>query len=95
MGTGLCFLLRIDAGRSMVEGTEPSWVCVVRHLILVNFSSLVSNFLFFFNGHTHGVWKFLGQGLNPSHSCELGHSCGDDGSFNLLAGDRTCTSAVI
>ena len=48
MGTGLCFLLRIDAGRSMVEGTEPSWVCVVRHLILVNFSSLVSNFLFFF-----------------------------------------------
>ena len=25
-------------------------------------------------GHAHGLWKFLGQGLNLSHSCDLSHS---------------------
>ena len=40
---------------------------------------------FFFNGHTHILWKFLGQGLNLSRSC-----C-NTRSFNLLhwAGDGT------
>ena len=31
---------------------------------------------FFFNGRTCSIWKFLGQGLNPSHSCS------NTGSFN-------------
>ena len=32
----------------------------------------VSFFLFFFfNGRTQGKWKFLDQGLNPSHSYDL------------------------
>ena len=26
-------------------------------------------FLFIYLGHTHDIWKFPGQGLNPSHSC--------------------------
>ena len=38
----------------------------------------------FLNDHTHDRWKFLGQGLNLSHSCNLRHSCGNVGSFNLL-----------
>ena len=47
--------------------------------------------IFFFNGHTHGMWKFPGQGMNPSHS----YSCGSARSFNPLcqAGERTWTSA--
>ena len=28
-----------------------------------------SFFFFFFFGHTHGIWKFLGQGSNSSHRC--------------------------
>ena len=31
-------------------------------------------FFLFFNGHTCSVWKFLGQGLNPSCSCDLCHN---------------------
>ena len=42
-------------------------------------SALITNpQLFFFNGCTHGIWKFLGQGLHPSHSC------GNARYFNLL-----------
>ena len=29
------------------------------------------NFNFFIYGHTHDIWKFPGQGLNPSHNCDL------------------------
>ena len=33
----------------------------------------------------HGIWKFLGQELNPSHSCRIcHHSCSTNGSFNPL-----------
>ena len=28
-------------------------------------------FILFFNGHIHGIWKFLGQGLNLSCNCDL------------------------
>ena len=35
----------------------------------------------YFYGCTCGIWKFLGQGLNPSHSCDLSHSCGNIRSF--------------
>ena len=35
---------------------------------------------FFFNGCTQGIWKFTGQGLNPSLSSDLRHSCGNAGS---------------
>ena len=33
-------------------------------------SSLHSIFFFFFL-YTQGIWKFSGQGLNPSHRCKL------------------------
>ena len=37
-----------------------------------------------------------GQGLNLSHSCNIGHSYGNTGSFNPThkAGDQTYTSAM-
>ena len=41
--------------------------------------SLFFFFFFFFNGHTGYIWKSLGQGLNPSHSCN------NAGSFNSLS----------
>ena len=28
-------------------------------------------------GHAQGMWKFPGQGSNPSRSCDLLHSCGN------------------
>ena len=48
----------------------------------------------FFNGHAPGIWKFPGQGLNLSYSCNLHRSCGNAASFNPLrwARDQTCTS---
>ena len=47
---------------------------------------------FFFNGTTHSIWKFLGQGLNLSCSFNLYHIAG---SFNPLgrAGDQASASA--
>ena len=38
---------------------------------------LFCSFIYFFKfyGHTRNIWKFPGQGLNLSHSCELCHSC--------------------
>ena len=36
---------------------------------------------FSFLGPTRGIWKFSGQGLNPSHSCNLCHSCSNAGSL--------------
>ena len=49
-----------------------------------------------FFGHTHSIWKLPGQGLNPSHSCDLCHSCSNTGSFNPLhwAGYQTHTSTA-
>ena len=43
-----------------------------------------------FNGHTHGIWNFLSQGLN------LSRSCSNAGYFNPLhqAGDWTHTFTV-
>ena len=45
-------------------------------------------YIFFvcFNGCIHGIWKFLGQELNPSHSCNLCHSCGNARSLTPCAG---------
>ena len=54
------------------------------------------SFLFSLYGFRHSTWKFLGQGLNLSHSCELHHNCSNARSFNPLyqARDRSWTSAV-
>ena len=50
----------------------------------------------FFYGCTHSIWKFLGQGLNPSPNCNLHCCCGNTGSCNPLhwAGNWTHTSTV-
>ena len=48
----------------------------------------------YFYGCIQGIWKFQGQGLNLSSSCELCHSRRNTGSFNPLHWVRgwTCTS---
>ena len=50
----------------------------------------------FFYGHTCSTCKFLGQGLNLSHSCNLHHGCSNAGSFYPLrrARDQTWASAA-
>ena len=42
-------------------------------------ASGVSAFIIIIFGCTRGIWKFLGQGSNPSSSCDLRHSCGHPG----------------
>ena len=42
-------------------------------------------FFFFLFGCTCGKWKFPGQGSNPSHNCDLCHSCGNIGSLTCCA----------
>ena len=53
-------------------------------------------FLFLFNSCIHGIWKFPGQGLNPSLTCDLRCSCSTAGCFNLVcwASDQTLASTV-
>ena len=56
--------------------------------ITINFliSSLYFDFVTFFSfGHTHGIWKFPGQEWNPSHSCDLCHSCSNAKSLTHCA----------
>ena len=58
----------------------------VNVLVLFFFFPIFSLFLLLFHGHTQGIWKFLGQGLNLSHSSDLPHSCSNAGSFKPLLG---------
>ena len=44
------------------------------------------NDFFFFFGHTLSIWTFPGQGLNPSQSCKLHHSCSNTRSLTHCAG---------
>ena len=56
-------------------------------------------FFFFLNGRTCGTWRFLGEGLNLSHSSDvcLCCSCRIAGSFSPLCwtGDQTHRDATI
>ena len=40
---------------------------------------------FIYFGHVHGIQKFLGQRLNPSHSCNQSHSSDNAGSLTHWA----------
>ena len=42
---------------------------------------LVFRFFVFWGGHTQHMWKFPGQGLNPSCICDLCHRCSNSGSL--------------
>ena len=50
----------------------------------------------FLNDCTHGKWRFPGQGLNLSHSCDPGYSSSTTRFFNWLhqAGGQTWTSTA-
>ena len=62
---------------------------------LETWARIFPHFLFF-NGCPHGIWKFLGQGLNLSLSCDLYCGCNNTGSFNPLhlIGDLKPTSTA-
>ena len=40
----------------------------------------------YFNDCSYGIWKFSGQGLNLSCSCDLCHSCGNASPFTQCTG---------
>ena len=65
-------------------------------MLKVRLYSVIELFWNFLSGHTYSIWKFLGQGLNPSHSHDLCSSCDNDRSFNPLrwAGDQTHASTA-
>ena len=69
--------------------------CIGFILFCILFYFILFHFISFF-GNTHGIWKFLGQGLNLSRSCHLCHSWGNRESSNPLhrAGDGTHASTV-
>ena len=52
---------------------------------------MIFQILGFFYGHIHGPWKFPGQGVNASHSCDLHPSYSNARFFNPLhqAQDQT------
>ena len=58
--------------------------------------ALTKKYVCIFNGCTCSIWKFLGERLNPSHSCNLCCNCSSAGFFNPLhqAGDQTHASPV-
>ena len=73
-----------------------------------NFSTtllaLLFSICFVFYGCTHSIWKFLDQGLNRSCSCNLCHSCHNNGSFNhcswvgsnpCLCSNQSCCSRIL
>ena len=55
------------------------------------FQGLFSLSLF---GCTHSIWKFLGEGSNPSCSCDLRHGCGNAGSLTCCARPRMTASQL-
>ena len=68
-------------------GIEPSTtlflVGFVNHWATTGTPDILFYFiLFLFFVYTQGIWKFLGQGLNLSHSCSLCCSYGNARAFN-------------
>ena len=73
------FLYAMGIAKKCVGREWLRWqiFCIFHH----TFNLIYFNF---FYGLTLSIWKFLGQGLNLSHSCELHCSCGNSRSFNPL-----------
>ena len=91
IGVHVSFWVTVLSGymaRSGIAGSYGNSIfSFMRNFDAVFFSFFLS---FFYNGHTPGIWKFLGQGLN------LSPSCGNSRSFNPLcwAKNQTHASAV-
>ena len=81
-----------SAGTGLATGPRVmqhlSWEALGLLEVVTGSDSVPKNpaFLFFFFGHTCSIWKFLDQGLNPSWSCALCHSCDNTGSWSRCAG---------
>ena len=83
----LCISIR-DIWLVWLSGLVNSNHTLVRHTI--------AYLLFFLNGYTHSIWKFPGQELHLSHSCNPRSRCSNTESFNppCWAGDRTHSSVA-
>ena len=69
------------------------WIFASLTFLITTNKIAMSILFFFFNGHTHGIWKFPGQGLNLSHSYNQCHSCSNARSFNPSCWSRDQTHA--
>ena len=61
-------------GQTCILMSSQTLRWVLKFLTMSPFDFFFFFFFFFFGCH-QGIWKFLGQGLNPSQSFDLGHSC--------------------
>ena len=71
-GTSMC--LRHGKKKKRERKRKCDWKMITRKLLL----SILYLCIF---GHALSMWKFLGQGLNPHHSSNLGHCSDDTGSL--------------
>ena len=74
------------------SGDSQSYPQVLEALVIV--PQAAQSIFFFLNDCTCSTWKFWGQRLNPSRSCDLQCSCGNARAFNLLSGARDQTHAL-
>ena len=89
IGRILKYLLVIDLGRdrwlTKIKTETLRSRCIIclwkNYIATSQIPNTVYNhfffFFFFFFGCTCGIWRFLGQGLNPSCMHDLRHSCGN------------------
>ena len=71
----------------LAQGGERNFHCTL--LETFEFCICTKYFYFFFLfDHTCSIWKFPGQGSNPSHSCGLCHNCSNAGSLTKDARPR-------
>ena len=73
-----CFTLSHKVPNGTLDSTcfVSSVHCLLFTTFLFLFKFIIIIIIF---GHTHGIWKFLGQGLNTSCSCDLCHGCSNTG----------------
>lgn len=77
-----------------------NWLCYLKDngTIISGYSEesffSFSFFFFFFNGQTYSIWKFLGQGLNPSLNCSNAISFNPVHRVRCVTGTSTVTPAT-
>ena len=73
-----CFVLQNIVKKIKGQCTEWKKIFANHTFVKRLVSSICKDLLWFsifFCGCTHSMWKFPGQGLNPSCRCDLYHSC--------------------
>ena len=71
MNLGLLPIFRLVCLVFYVESYLLFYILEIKPLLVALFANILSHFIdFFFFGHSFGMQKFLGQGLNLSHSSD-------------------------